>query len=798
MRGYRQRLSECISSDLTYLLSLLVLGLIAYENSFSASFYLDDLRHIIQNKAIVDLSNIGAILSYSRQQFLPYLTLAINFEIGGLDPLGYHIFNFFIHYTAAIFLYFLCLETWNTPAMQDSPPKFSKQLTAFITAGIFLLHPLQTESVTYVIQRSESMAGMFYLAALYFYVRARMEGKSNIAQGYFLLAGVAAFCSAFSKATAVTLPVMIVTYELFFFKTSFRDLLHRKMVLILFIPAGLVVSHVLKPLIEKGFFYDPGLTLTRKQYILTQLSVLLTYLRLYLWPAGQNIDWDYPLAGQLFAPNTIASFLLLLVLIVLGVLAYRRFRLVSFAIVGFFITLAPTSSIIPLRDVIFEHRMYLAVAFLTMGLVQLLLWSLARVGEISRPTQGISFAAVIVALMVGLTSITHARNEVWVSNLSLWKDAVQKSPNKARPHNNYGRALYMLGMRMTEAAKKEFEIAKQLMPHWAVPWHNLAMVYFKEGDYQRAIASDLQAIKRKANYQPALYQLGRSYMELELWEDARIYLEQLIKLNLGYRYLTSYVDLLRVYQRLGLHDKALGLADVITKWPDEVPLVDFYRGMAFYRLDDFNRAKIYFIRETERKSGRTPSLMMLGQIHYLEEENEQAVEIFRKVLEGNPSSPGAHYNIAVILAKDERWQEALDHLEHAKAVDPFSLDISLQLVKCYGHLGYAEKQLELVRKVLAIRPNSEEYSFLQANIEHGLDKTVQGFAEKFLGGNPSPGSARTLAGIASLREDYQEAIKWYETYLHSLSERQEKQRIRKEILRLKSILQGKGPLRTPA
>jgi len=798
MRGPRQRLSECISSDLTYVLSLLVLGLIAYENSFLASFYLDDLRHILQNEAIVDLSNIGAILSYGRESFLPFLTLAINYEIGGLNPLSYHIFNFFIHYTAAIFLYFLCVETWNTPAMQDAAPKFSKQLAALVTAGIFLLHPLQTEAVTYVIQRTESMAGMFYLATLYFYVRARLEGKRHIALGYFLLAGGGALGAAFSKATAMTLPAMIVTYELFLFNTSIRDLFRKKLVLLFLVPVAIILFFKLAPLIRKDFFYDPRIGHTRKQYFLTQLSVLLTYIRLYFWPVNQNLDWDYPLASQFFALKTISSFLLLAALIVLALLAYKRYRLVSLGIAAFFITLAPTSSIIPLHDVIFEHRMYIAVAFLAMGCVQVLFWGLEKVKEISLSGHYIALATSMVAVLLGLTTITHARNEVWVSSLSLWKDAVVKSPNKARPHNNYGTALYMLGMRMTEAAKREFEVANKISPEWEVPWHNLALAYFEEGDYQRAIGFDLEAIKIRQNYKPALYQLGRSYKELEQWDEARVYLERLIKLNRGFNYPSAYVELLTIYQEMGLHDKALQLAEKMTQLPDRFPLVDFHRGKAFYELDDFTRAKLYFTRETERKLGRTPSLLMLGQIHYLEEENEQAAEMFVKILEENYLSPEAHYNLAIILEKDMRFREALEHLEHAKAVDPFSLDISLHLIKCYGHLGYSEKQLELVRKMLGVGPDSEEFSFLQANMGQSLDRPMLGYAEKFLGGNPSPGSARALAAIATLREDYHTAIQWYEIYLGGLKQKKEKQRIKKEVRRLESILQGKGPLRTPA
>jgi tetratricopeptide (TPR) repeat protein len=798
MRGHRQRLSEWISSDLTYLLSLLALGLIAYENSFFASFYLDDLRHILQNEAIVDLSNIGAILSYGRESFLPFLTLAINYEIGGLNPLSYHIFNFFIHYTAAIFLYFLCVETWNTPAVQDVSPRFSKQLAGLVTAGIFLLHPLQTEAVTYVIQRTESMAGMFYLATLYFYVRARLAGKRHIALGYFLLAGGGALGAAFSKATSVTLPAMIVTYELFLFNTSIKDLFRKKIVLLFLVPVAIILFFKLAPLIRKDFFYDPRIAYTRKQYFLTQLSVLLTYIRLYFWPVNQNIDWDYPVAGHFFALKTISSFLLLTALIVLAVLAYKRYRLVSLGIAAFFITLAPTSSIIPLHDVIFEHRMYMAVAFLAMGCVQVLIWTLEKVREVSLRGHYLAVATSMVALLLGLTTITHERNEVWVSSLSLWKDAVEKSPNKARPHNNYGTALYKLGMTMSEAAKREFEVANKISPEWEVPWHNLALAYFEEGDYQRAIEFDLEAIKIRQNFKPALYQLGRSYKELEQWDEARVYLERLIKLNRGFNYLSAYVELLTIYQEMGLQNKALKLAEKMTQLPDEFPLVDFHRGMAFYELNNFAGAKLYFTSEKERKLARTPSLLMLGQIHYLEKDYEQAAEMFNKILEENYSSPEANYNLAIILEKDMRFREALVHLESARAVDPFSLDISLQLIKCYGYLGYSEKRLELVSKVLGVRPDSEEFSFLQANMGQGLDRMLPGYAEKFLGGNPSPGSARGLAAIATLGEDYRDAIKWYERYVASLDDQEEIQRIRKEVLRLNSILQGKGPLRTPA
>ena len=192
--------------DLPYILALLIFALVAYSTTFSTSFFLDDFSHIVENKAIRDLHDLSTIFGYCKERFLIYFTLAANYHFSRLEPMSYHIFNFFIHYTASIFLYVLFIELLKTPAMEKVASPFSKKLAACLVAGIFLLHPLQTESVTYVIQRAESMAGMFYLATLYFYLRARLEKTAGATLRYGILTGLSALCAAFSKETAVTLP----------------------------------------------------------------------------------------------------------------------------------------------------------------------------------------------------------------------------------------------------------------------------------------------------------------------------------------------------------------------------------------------------------------------------------------------------------------------------------------------------------------------------------------------------------------------------------------------------------------
>jgi len=589
-----------------------------------------------------------------------------------------------------------------------------------------------------------------------------------------------------------------VVFELFFFNTSIKDLLRTKLFLFILVPAAVILLLKLKPLIRTGFFWDPGpgMGFTRKQYLLTQFWVLLTYLRLFFWPAGQNIDWDYPLASNFLALQTFSSFLFLLTLLVLAFFAYRRLRLLSLGIVAFFITLAPTSSVIPLRDVIFEHRMYLAVAFLAIGCVHVFSYGLERIRKISPRAQAIASTCSILVLLSLLSGLTQARNQVWLSELSLWADAVHKSPNKARVHNNYGRGLYTLKNRVTEEAKREFETAIRLSPDWAVPYHNLALCYFQEGEYLQAIVLDLEALERMPTYKEVLYQLGRSYRKLNQWNEARLYLERLIGLSPGSEYIKAYIDLLDVYLEMGLRDQALHLAREMVKMPDGLVPLDYYRGLVFYKLNDMSQAKFYFVKQTEQESQRLSSYLMLGQIQYQAEEYEKAEMAFRRALQEQKWSVEANYNLAILLERNGRFQEAGEHLEKVLEVAPFSIDASVRLVILYDRLQDPAKQTERLRKLLRLHPSSLEYAFLKASQNQDLRQTLYAYEEKFLSSAPSALSSREMAIIASLREDYQQAIERYKRHLQTITKKSKKQRITNEIRRLEGVLEGKEPLRT--
>jgi tetratricopeptide (TPR) repeat protein len=198
-----------------------------------------------------------------------------------------------------------------------------------------------------------------------------------------------------------------------------------------------------------------------------------------------------------------------------------------------------------------------------------------------------------------------------------------------------------------------------------MPLHNLAMAAVQEGDYQQAIALELEAIKRKPDYKEALYLLGKSYMELNQWQDSRLYFERLIERKPGSRFAQAYLDLIDVYLKIGLQNEALALAN-------GMPPRDYHRGMAFYKLKDFDKAKYYFSEQLKLEADKFSSAMMMGQIYYLEENYEEAARGYRIAVKEQPRSPAARYNLAMVLIRGNNFQEAVHHLEHLRQTDSLS------------------------------------------------------------------------------------------------------------------------------
>lgn len=411
-------------------LILITIGTLSYSNTFSASFHFDDYRRIVSNSHIKDFSTFGQQWG---SRYVGYLTFALNYRFGDLNVVGYHLVNLIIHVGNSFLVYLLvrsCLATLGAQAATTTQGSARDRWIALLCAALFIAHPIQTGAVTYIIQRFTILATFFYLLSVVCYLQWRLRKASAWYGG----ALVAALLAMQTKEISFTLPFVLLIFEWACFPPATWKRWITLGPFFLFLP--IIPLSLSGPLgQETTDFARETSELSRMSYFMTQLPVIVTYLRLLVWPVGQNVDYDYPVYHSFFEFAVIGSLIVLLAFFAISILLLRshsRFRLAGLGILWFFVTLSVESSLIPIRDVIFEHRVYLPSVglFLAMTLVGAQLLESQQ-----RLAMGLGAAVVVV-----LALATYQRNNVWQDDRSLWSDVVAKSPMKARGHNGLGHA----------------------------------------------------------------------------------------------------------------------------------------------------------------------------------------------------------------------------------------------------------------------------------------------------------------------------------------------------------------------
>lgn len=333
--------------------------LIAYSNTFYASFHFDDNPAIVENSFIkrITWENFNQMLHGTRPVI--NLSLMFNYWLSGLNVVGWHIFNIAFHIANGIFVYLLIFHTLSMPSLSGRYADRAGRMALF-GALLFSLHPVQTEAVTYIISRTELMATFFYLATFLLFIKGATTGKF----GYSIAAFFTAALGMASKEWVVTLPAVLLLYDyLFLSNRSTKSLLSRwkAHALIAMSWGVLVYTMSTTELSGAGFGISGQNSITPWTYLLTSCNVLWTYLRLLFLPINQNLDYTYPVARTLFEFPTLLSFIGHILVVVACIWVYRkkRWTLIPFGAAWFYITMSPTQSFVPILDVIFEHRMYL-------------------------------------------------------------------------------------------------------------------------------------------------------------------------------------------------------------------------------------------------------------------------------------------------------------------------------------------------------------------------------------------------------------------------------------------------------
>ncbi len=460
--------------------TIIVIGLLIYGNTFASPFIFDDDPQIVSNPKIRSLFPPWEIFSNNRRPIL-YLSLAINYALGGLNVGGYHLFNLLIHIGSALLLFGIIrrtlLQNSFTPTWQKSALRISLSI-----ALLWLAHPLQTQSVTYIIQRAESLMAFFYLATLYAVIRTVLTPKS------FWPWVAIALCSLgmATKETMITAPVTILLFDRIFLTSSWKEIWSRRKILYaaLFSTGGIAFLLLLLMRPENiptaGFNYDG---LSPLQYGLTQTGVILHYLKLILIPAPLVFDYNgWPIANH-FDDVVGPCLWLILILFCLAVTLWKNPR-AGFLGLWFFVILLPSSSVMPIADVAFEYRVYLPLA----GILALLVIGIEK-GISSfipgKSLQKISFITTIGIATATFSFLTIQRNRDYRDEFSLWQDTITKRPNNPRAQTIMG-VLYFDQGRFAEA-EQFYRRALTLNPQDAVVHNNLGMLFAEQNRYPSAI-----------------------------------------------------------------------------------------------------------------------------------------------------------------------------------------------------------------------------------------------------------------------------------------------------------------------
>lgn len=658
--------------EVLLLICIALIVFLLYSNTLEAPYILDDEPNIhfnnnirINSLSLTDLLKAG-FESASRNRPVANISFALNYYFHRYSVTGYHLVNILIHITTGLLLYFFIKSTVILPSLTKRYAPMHHWLPVTV-AFIWLVHPIQIQSVTYMVQRMNSLAAMFYIMSMLCYVQARQaESRQNqlLLFGACLGSGILALGS---KEIAATLPFFILLYEWYFFRDLDQSWLRRNYIypLVVFLALAVITylyldGQFMKPILA-GYGdrdFTPG------QRLLTEFRVVVFYLSLIFFPhpSRLNLDHHFALSNSLLSPvATLLSIAAVFGLIALAIGLAQRQRLLSFSVLWFLGNLLIESSLIGL-EIAFEHRNYLP----SMMLISLTVTMTFRY----LPNKNIRRGAIAIALLF-LSIWTYERNHIWGNEIRLWADSARKSPQKARPHNNLGTSMFKQGH--TKEAIINYSKVLQIEPDHAIAHNNLGFAMNSLQRVKVAITHYSEALRIKPNYERANRNLSAALRKQP----------HLIK------ELRSINNIDPAESHLG---RGLVLADM---------------GGTDEALEQFSEALRINPDHGEVHFQRGRLLIEKGRI-------DEAIHHFSEALQIDPDDADAYFNMGVALARKGRVKGAIKQFEEALRLNPVDAEARqnmFALQKKLATLKRAGQAASYGSENLRIKPDYKKVHF---------------------------------------------------------------------------------------
>jgi len=618
---------------------IIATGIAVFLNSFDGVFLYDDTKSIVKNPHIrklwplseamsLPLANSGATVS---GRPILSLSFAINYALFGKEPWGYHLVNLVIHICAGLLLFGIVRRTLSLKQFQQ---RYGQQAIwpAVAVALLWLVHPIQSESVTYIVQRAESMMGMFFLLTLYCAVRGFQSNRCLL---WYSVSVLSCALGMGTKEVMVAAPMIILLYDYVFICGFFKVALQRRWGLYVTLAATWIIP-VMQILLTREMISVDLQIINPLKYALTQPGVILYYLKLSIWPSSLVMDYNWPTADSI-TDIFPAGFVILSMLVLTGWGLIRR-RWFGFVGAWFFFILAPSSSFVPTLQNAFAHRMYLSLAsvitLIVLGGEYIL--SKTAAARLGKRIRQVAAAGAVLSIAVTFSYLCYERNKDYHSGFVFWADNVKKMPESEVAHIMFGGELMKQGN--LEAAKAQYEYVLRLNPYNADAHSNLGAIFMKEGDLGRSKAKLEEALRISPNHADAHYNFGNLLMQQGDLAEAKNHYEDALDIN------PNHSD---VHNNL---------------------------GTILMREGNLSGAKIQYEYALRIKPNYAEAHYNLGNILMQEGKPAEARARYEQVLVINPAYADAHNNLGVIFLRQGEIQQAKAKFDDTLRIEPKHYD----------------------------------------------------------------------------------------------------------------------------
>lgn len=663
---------------------LFLVILLNYANSLYSPFQFDDEIVIkyypdIKDDTYFQFSNI-------KYRHLFYLTFALNYHWGELNPFGYHLFNIILHFITTILVFCISFITIEKGVLWSRDISFK---IASITSLLFALNPAHAETVTYISGRGSGLATFFYLLSLLFFILGSLKNTKIrfSSQLLFLLSLISCVMALFSKEISVSLPAVIILYDVCFMRTkSWITLKDRLLYYYLPFPV-LAIIFVSR---SSSLLHEINLWLPKFDisYALTQLKVISYVIKLFYFPINMTFDYDLVPVKNFTEFSYILTIIFLITVIFLVFKKfYQKSSILSFSVLWYFITISPTNSILPRTDLFSNRNLYLPSFGLSLFFAVIIY--ILFVHHKKYRINSILVPCCLMIILCSNSAILLKTNTSNKSNISLWEEALKKSPEKMRVLHNLSH-YYLLNNNLKEA----FVMLKRLTVFNPTNYYahvNLGKLYLDSGNIDMAEKKFNEAIKVDTNLPEAYFNLGSIYASKGLYEKAKNEYEKAdIRYDWNLKKLPAqFLNEMRAKLILNKAkaNSSLGLLNDTEK--------ELQRYLKIY--PDSGEAS-YFLGQTYMQTGKY----------------NLALEKFNKSKSDLTILPKAHNNIGLIYAHQNKFNEAIKEFEKAIDINQEAIEAQFNLGKIYMDTQKDKEKARIhLEKALALSPNNDKAKIIQ-------------------------------------------------------------------------------------